>query len=254
MRSVTIAPALRLVAGLIGAWMAAIFASTVLSCGYSLLIAFGDARHIPPPQVIFSNIELFAAGAAYISGQISIIAIALFALPHVIVSRRLNKTSRKYFVASGAVIGLITVVAVLVWQGGFLAPQSPMGRDEYFLLVTSMVVGAIAAFVYWKIARPVDIRDEETMSPKKKHYVAIATFLVVIGLSGIFGYVTNQKFFIIPAAVAVFLYALWNLAFVCPKCGTPYLYAFKGITIFPKRFPARCETCGWPTNSEEKKH
>jgi hypothetical protein len=142
------------VAGLLGAWMAAIFVSTVLSCGYSLLIAFGDARHIPPPQVIFSNIELFAAGAIYISGQVSIIAITLLALPHVIASRRLNKTSRKYFVASGAVIGLITVVAVLVWQGGFLALQSSMGRDEYFLLVTSMVVGAIAAFVYWKIARP----------------------------------------------------------------------------------------------------
>lgn len=141
-------------AGLLGAWMAAIFASTVLSCGYSLLIAFSDARHIPPSRVIFSNIELFAAGAAYLSGRISIVAIALFALPHVIVSRRLNKTSRGYFVMSGAVIGLITVVAVLVWQRGFLALQSFIGRDEYFLLVMSMVVGAIAAFVYWKIARP----------------------------------------------------------------------------------------------------
>jgi len=90
------------------------------------------------------------------------------------------------------------------------------------------------------------------MSPKKKHYVAIAALIFAVGLSGIFGYLTNQKIFIVPAVIAFFIYALWNLAFVCPKCGTPYLYEFKGIAIVPKPFPAHCEKCGWPTSSDER--
>jgi len=86
------------------------------------------------------------------------------------------------------------------------------------------------------------------MTPKKEHYVAMAALLLAMGACGLLGYLTRSRFFILPALVAALVYSLWNLAFSCRKCGTPYLYVFKGMAIFPARFPKQCRKCGWPTN------
>lgn len=86
------------------------------------------------------------------------------------------------------------------------------------------------------------------MTPKKQHFASLAAFFFVIGTCSLLGYVTGSRILIFPFLIAAFVYAIWNLAFSCPKCGAPYLYEFKGPFIFPKTFPKRCRACGWPTN------
>ncbi|MGN8064931.1 hypothetical protein ACTJK4_25055 [Ralstonia sp. 22111] len=86
------------------------------------------------------------------------------------------------------------------------------------------------------------------MTPKKEHYVAMAALLLAMGASGLLGYVTQSRFFILPALIAGIAYAVWNLTFACRKCGTPYLYESKGIFVAPTIFPKLCRKCGWPTN------
>lgn len=86
------------------------------------------------------------------------------------------------------------------------------------------------------------------MTPRKQHYAALVTLLSLVGMCGLLGYVTQSRIFILPVLVALLAYAIWNIAFSCPKCGTPYLYEFKGIFIVPTGFPKRCRGCGWPTN------
>jgi len=49
------------------------------------------------------------------------------------------------------------------------------------------------------------------------------------------------------AAGIVLIYALWNAAFSCPACGTPYLWEMKGIFVVPTSFPLRCRKCGRDT-------
>lgn len=86
------------------------------------------------------------------------------------------------------------------------------------------------------------------MTLKKEHYVAMAALLLAMGTCGLLGYVTQSRFFMLPAAVAALVYAFWNLVFSCRKCGTPYLDEFKGIFVVPTGFPKQCRKCGWPTN------
>lgn len=88
------------------------------------------------------------------------------------------------------------------------------------------------------------------MTPKRKHYISVVGILSMLALSGLSGYITGSKVFIFPALLSIFVYAIWNLAFSCKKCGNPYLYEFKGFSIVPKTFPSRCRNCGWPTNVE----
>ena len=93
-----------------------------------------------------------AVSAAFVSAQIALLAIALLALPHVVISQRLQRTSKRYFVLSGIVIGLIAVAAAGIWQRRLPAPPFHMGADQYFFVVTAVVAGAVSALVYRKIA------------------------------------------------------------------------------------------------------
>jgi len=86
------------------------------------------------------------------------------------------------------------------------------------------------------------------MTPRKQYFVSLAAFLSAVGACALLGYVTGNRIFLFPFFLAVFVFAIWNLAFCCPKCGMPYLYEFKGPLMFPRGLPKQCRTCGWPTN------
>ena len=143
---------LRLIAGLAGAFVAAVCVCVVLSCGYALLVAAG---HEAASADVASGLLFVAVNAAYVSAQIAFLAIVLLALPHVVVSQRLQRTSRRYFVFSGISIGLIAIAAAGIWQRRLPAPPFHMGADQYFFVVSAIVAGAVSALVYRKIAYPV---------------------------------------------------------------------------------------------------
>jgi len=86
------------------------------------------------------------------------------------------------------------------------------------------------------------------MTPRKQYFVSLAAFLFAVGACALLGHVTGSRFFVFPLLVAFFVFTIWNLAFCCRKCGTPYLYEFKGHFMFPTVLPKKCRTCGWPTN------
>jgi hypothetical protein len=142
---------LRLVTGLAGAFVAAVCASVVLSCGYALLLATGNETGSADVR---GGLLFVAVNAAYVSAQLALLAIAVLALPHVIVSQQLRRTSKRYFVLSGMVIGLITIAVAGIWQRRLPGPPFHIGADQYFFVVSAIAAGAVSALVYRKIAYP----------------------------------------------------------------------------------------------------
>ena len=149
LQAVTSMSPLRLFSGLVGAFVAAVGVCVALSCGYALLVAAG---HGAASADVGGGLLFIAVSAAFVSAQIALLAIALLALPHVVISQRLQRTSKRYFVLSGIVIGLIAVAAAGIWQRRLPAPPFHMGADQYFFVVTAVVAGAVSALVYRKIA------------------------------------------------------------------------------------------------------
>ena len=147
--SVTTVSPLRLLAGLAGAFVAAVCICVVLSCGYALLLTAG---HEAASADVAGGLLFIAVNAVYVSAQIALMAIALLALPHVVISQRLQQTSKRYFVFSGIAIGLIAIAAAGIWQRRLPAPPFHMGADQYFFVVSAIVAGAVSALVYRKIA------------------------------------------------------------------------------------------------------
>ena len=150
--SVTTLSPLRLVAGLAAAFVMAVFICVFLSCGYALL---RSASHAVRATDVGSGVLLVAVSAAYASARLALLAILLLALPHVVISHGLQRTSGGYFVTSGIVIGLIIIAAAELWQRRLPMPPFHMGVDQYFLVALAMAAGAASALVYWKIAYPV---------------------------------------------------------------------------------------------------
>lgn len=146
-------PVMKLVTGLAGAFLAAVGVAVVLSCGYALL-QLHDAVGKEAASEVGGGLLFIATNAAYVSAVMAFLAIALLALPHVIISQRLQHTSRKYYVLSGIVIGLVVIVVAGIWQRRLPAPPFHMGLDQYFFVVSAIAAGAIAALAYWSIARP----------------------------------------------------------------------------------------------------
>jgi hypothetical protein len=142
---------LRLLASLVGAFVAAVGVCVALSVAYTLLAAAGRGA---ASAEVGSGLLFVAVNAAIVSAQIALLAIALLALPHVYVSQRLQRTSKRYFVLSGIAIGVITVVAAEIWQRRFPGPPFDMGSDRYFVMVSAIAAGAISALVYRRIAYP----------------------------------------------------------------------------------------------------
>ena len=149
--AVTTMSPLRLLAGLAGAFVAAVGACVVLSCGYALLVAAGHGAALAD---VGGGFLFVAVSAAFVSGQIALLAIVLLALPHVVISQRLQRTSRRHFVLSGIAIGLIAVAAAGIWQRRLPAPPFHMGADEYFFVISAIAAGTVSALVYRKIAYP----------------------------------------------------------------------------------------------------
>jgi hypothetical protein len=147
---------MKLVTGLAGAFLAAVGVSVILSCGYALLQLRDVGKEAG--SEVGGGLLFIATNAAYVSAVMAFLAIALLALPHVIISQRLQHTSRKYYVLSGIVIGLVVIVVAEIWQRRLPAPPFHMGSDQYFFLVSAIAAGAISALTYWSIARPDQLR------------------------------------------------------------------------------------------------
>lgn len=154
--SVTGMSATKLVTGLVGAFLAAVGVGVVLSCGYALLQLLAAGKGAG--SEVGGGVLFIAINAAYVSAVMASLAIALLALPHVIVSQRLRHTSKKYYVLSGIVIGLVVIVVAGIWQRRLPAPPFHMGSDQYFFVVSAIAAGAMSALTYWSIARPDRLR------------------------------------------------------------------------------------------------
>jgi hypothetical protein len=147
---------MRLATGLFGAFLAAVGVTVILSCGYALL-RLRDVGIVPASE-LGDGLVFIATSSAYASAERAFLAIVLLALPHVLVSQRLQHTSKKYYVLSGIVIGLIVIVVAEVWRRRFPMPPFHMGADQYFYVFAAIAAGGVSALTYWSIARPDRLR------------------------------------------------------------------------------------------------
>jgi len=154
----TSAQAFKVAIGLLGAFLAAVGVGIVLGCGYALVPLVIAGKELESP--VGDALLFIAANAAYFSAVIAFLAIALIALPHVIISHHLRQSSRKYYLVSGIAIGLLVVVIVGIWQRLRPGPPFHIGSDEYFFTFSAVSAGAVAALTYWKIARPDKLRHQ----------------------------------------------------------------------------------------------
>lgn len=145
-----ISKALRVVAGLCGAFIVAVLVGVLLSCGYATILAFVSGTGTE----VAHGLVFIAVNAAYVSVIIALPTVLILALPHVLISNRLHRTSRTYYLFSGIVIGLIAAVVTGIRQRTLPGPPFHMGSDEYFFVLSTAIAGAVSALAFWKIARP----------------------------------------------------------------------------------------------------
>ena len=94
-------------------------------------------------------------------------------------------------------------------------------------------------------------RRARAISPRQEHYIAMA---LVIAAVGFFLVLATQitAAWALGAFMSFAAYAVWNLAFACPVCGTPYLYKTIGtFFVAPTTFPVKCRKCGHDTRSKQ---
>jgi hypothetical protein len=143
---------LRMALGFSGAFFAAVSSGVILTCAYSLLLIVGKAKE--PATGISDGLLLIASSAAYVSAIIAFLLIACVALPYVIVSNRLQRFSRNYYLWSGVAIGLLAFILLEVRQHWLPAPPFRVDLDVLFFAISSMISGAVSAWVFWSAARP----------------------------------------------------------------------------------------------------
>lgn len=143
---------LSIATGLIGAFLAAVGTGIVSSCGYAIIrvLTSGPGAEAKMGE----GLAFIAVNAMYVSASIALPTILLAALPHVIISNRLRHSSRKYYLWSGVAIGLLVVIAVGVRQHMHPGPPLRIGPDEWLFVLSALGAGAIAALVFWIVARP----------------------------------------------------------------------------------------------------
>jgi hypothetical protein len=142
----------RVAAGLGGAFIAVVVVGVATSCAYvAFRVGVSGKGSIPNAS---DGFEFVALTAAYISGSVALPTILVVALPFVLISQKLKRTSLTYYLVAGVVIS--TVVAVLTAARRLLYPAPPFqfGPDEAFLIVVAIAAGGLAALAFWKIARP----------------------------------------------------------------------------------------------------
>lgn len=132
------------------AFAAAVIITVAMTCAYAamLLLVHGDGTGL------LAGFELIAISAGYVSAKIAFAAIILLALPHVIVSNILHRTSARYYLVSGIVLGCVAIGVVGILQRPRIAPPFSMGPDQYFCLAAAVAAGAVSALTFWKVARP----------------------------------------------------------------------------------------------------
>ena len=143
---------LRFSAGLLSAFVAAVCTETLLTCGYTgIWLLFSQPIHNTDVGDGFSFI---AISAMYASAIIALPTTAFVALPYFIISNHLGHSSRRYYLRSGLIIGLLVILAVGIWHFRYPGPPFRIDFDVVFFTVSSMIAGAMATLAFWGIARP----------------------------------------------------------------------------------------------------
>lgn len=143
--------------GFAAAFIAAVAAAVISSCGYGVfrILVSGSSE-----RDVYGAFGFTAMYAAYLSARIALPVIVVAAVPYVFLSMKLRRTSLRYYVASGALIGLGTVVVMAGWR--YLHPMPPfhMDADDYFTVFTGVFAGAVAALTFWKVVRPDRLQNQ----------------------------------------------------------------------------------------------
>ena len=153
---------LSIAAGLVGAFLAAVCAGIVLSCGYAVMRVLSSGPSATANMG--EGLAFIAINAMYVSASLALPTILLVALPHVIISNRLRHFSRKYYLWSGVAIGLLVVVVVGIRQHLHPGPPVRIGPDQWFFIFSAIIAGALAALIFWNIARPDRSQSQEPAS------------------------------------------------------------------------------------------
>lgn len=93
---------LAMLRGFAAAFIAAVAAAVISSCGYGVfrILVSGSSE-----RDVYGAFGFTAMYAAYLSARIALPAIVVAAVPYVLLSMKLRRTSLRYYVASGALIG-----------------------------------------------------------------------------------------------------------------------------------------------------
>ncbi len=143
---------LRSAAGLVVAFVVAVCAETMLTLLYTgiwLLMAL-PIRNTD----VLDGTSLIAISAMYVSANIAWPAVLFLALPYVVVSSHFGKSSRRYYLASGLVIGFIAIAVAGLWHFRYPGPPIRFSGEYVFYALSAMITGSVAALAYWLIARP----------------------------------------------------------------------------------------------------
>jgi hypothetical protein len=152
----------RTAVGLIGAFVIAVCAEAMLTLLYTgtWLLA---ARPIANTDVL-DGTSFIVMSAMYVSASIALPAIIFVALPYVVVSNYLGKSSRRYYLCSGLSIGLLVIAVVGIWHLRYPGPPMRLRVDDLFFAVSAMITGAAAALAFWRIARPDRLQQRKPTS------------------------------------------------------------------------------------------
>jgi hypothetical protein len=147
----------RILAGLLSAWVAAVCVETLLTCAYTgIWVLFS----LPLGNTNAADgMSFIATTALYASAIVSLPAIAFVALPYFLVSNYLGYSSRRYYLWSGSILGLLIIVAVGIYH--FRGPGPPIGLrgDVIFFIGSAMITGSAAALAFWTVVRPDRLRQ-----------------------------------------------------------------------------------------------
>lgn len=143
---------MRITAGLVAAFAAAVAVETLATCAYTTLQVLASGHGLGAAHG--GGLAFVALGAAYVSARIALVTVVLIALPYVIISHKLQHVSLIYDVLSGTVIGAGVFMVMILRRFTYPAPPLRMGSDQYFLAISAIVVGAVAALTFWVVARP----------------------------------------------------------------------------------------------------
>jgi len=144
--------ALKIFLGIAGAFAAAVGSGVIFSCAYSLLLIPADLKN--SEAVISDGLLFVAASAVYLSSVVAFLTLTFLALTYVIISNRLQHSSRRYYLCSGVAIGPFVFILLEIWQHRLPGPPFRVDFDVLFFAISFMISGTTSAWAFWSIARP----------------------------------------------------------------------------------------------------